>query len=76
MFRAYGPGPSLWESVLPEMALRMPVELARVDELLDDPAFLEPFRKFFDPLLVDFRSFGGGVLMAAWRSCSHGEGFY
>jgi transposase, IS5 family len=38
MFRAYGPGPSLWESVLPEIALRMPAELARVDELLDDPA--------------------------------------
>jgi transposase, IS5 family len=47
MFRAYGPGPSLWESVLPEPALRMPVELARVDELLDDPAFLVPFRPFF-----------------------------
>jgi len=49
VFRAYGPGPSLWESVLPEMALRMPAELVRVDELLDDPAMLEPFRAFFDP---------------------------
>ena len=49
MFRAYGPGPSLWESVLPREALRMPAELARVDELLDDPAFFEPFREFFDP---------------------------
>jgi transposase, IS5 family len=49
MFRAYGPGPSLWESVLPEIALRMPAELARIDELLDDPALLEPFRPFFDP---------------------------
>jgi transposase, IS5 family len=48
MFRAYGPGPSLWESVLPEIALRMPAELARVDVLLDDPALLEPFRPFFD----------------------------
>jgi IS5 family transposase len=51
MFRAYGPGPSLWESVLPPEALRMPVELARVDELLDDPAFFEPFRRFFSPIL-------------------------
>ena len=49
MFRAYGPGPSLWESVLPAEALRMPAELARVDEFLDDPAFFEPFRPFFDP---------------------------
>lgn len=48
-FRAYGPGPSLWESLLPPEALRMPVELARVDEFLDDPAFFEPFRPFFDP---------------------------
>ena len=50
MFRAYGPGPSLWESVLPEPALRMPAELARVDELLDDPVFFEPFRPFFSPI--------------------------
>jgi IS5 family transposase len=49
MFRAYGPGPSLWESVLPEVALGMAAELARVDELLNDPAFFEPFRPFFDP---------------------------
>jgi IS5 family transposase len=27
----------------------MPAELARVDEFLDDPAFFEPFRPFFDP---------------------------
>lgn len=49
MFRAYGPGPSLWESVLPPEALRMPAELVRVDEFLDDPACFEPFRPFFDP---------------------------
>jgi IS5 family transposase len=49
MFREHGPGPSLWESVLPPEALVMPAELARVDELLDDPAFFEPFRPFFDP---------------------------
>src|SRR5579875_780925 len=49
MFRAYGPGPSLWESLLPPEALRMPAELARVDDLLDDPVFFVPFRPFFDP---------------------------
>jgi IS5 family transposase len=27
----------------------MPAELAQVDKLLDDPAFFEPFRPFFDP---------------------------
>jgi transposase, IS5 family len=51
VFRAYGPGPSLWESVLPVEALGMPAELARVDVLLDDPAFFEPFRPFFSALL-------------------------
>jgi IS5 family transposase len=35
--------------VLPKEALVMPPELARVDKLLDDPAFLEPFRALFDP---------------------------
>src|ERR1700677_2577576 len=49
VYRAYGPGPSLWEAVLPKEALAMPPELARVDKLLDDPAFLEPFRALFDP---------------------------
>ena len=29
----------------------MPAELSRVDELLDDPAFFEPFRPFFHPVL-------------------------
>lgn len=39
----------MWESILPEQALRMPAELARVDDLLDDPRFFEPFRPFFSP---------------------------
>ena len=56
-------GPSLWESVLPPEALVMPAELARVDELLDDPAFFEPFRPFFDPEL-------GGVPSRWRRSCA------
>ena len=49
MFRAYGPGPSLWETLLPPQALVMPEELSRVDALLDDPAFFEPFRPYFHP---------------------------
>jgi len=34
---------SLWEAVLPPEVLRLPEELARVDALLDDPAFFVPF---------------------------------
>ena len=41
----------MWETVLPPEALVMPAELARVDELLDDPAFFEPFRPYFHPRL-------------------------
>lgn len=40
----------MWESILPEQALRMPAELVRVDELLDDSRFFEPFRPFFSPV--------------------------
>src|ERR1700730_11602709 len=50
--RAYGPGPSLWESVLPPEALRMPAELVAVDALLDDPRFLERYRRVFSPLFA------------------------
>lgn len=49
MFRTVGDQPSLWESVLPEACLRLPAELERVDELLDDPAFFAPFVPYFDP---------------------------
>ena len=49
MFRTVGDQPSLWESVLPEELRRLPEELARVDALLDDPAFFTPFVPFFDP---------------------------
>jgi transposase, IS5 family len=42
---------SLWEAVLPDEVLRLPDELARVDALLDDPAFFAPFVPFFDPRL-------------------------
>jgi IS5 family transposase len=36
--------------VLPEVCLRLPVELERVDAWLDDEAFFAPFRAHFDPL--------------------------
>jgi IS5 family transposase len=39
---------SLWEAVLPPELLKLPVELARVDVLLDDPVFFAPFAPFFD----------------------------
>ena len=35
--------------MLPEEVRRLPKELARVDALLDDPAFFAPFVRFFDP---------------------------
>jgi len=40
---------SLWEAVLPPELLKLPDELARVDALLDDPAFFTPFVPHFDP---------------------------
>jgi IS5 family transposase len=51
MLRTRAPEVSLWEAVLPEQVLRLPEELARVDRLLDDPAFFAPFAPFFDPRL-------------------------
>ena len=61
MFRAYGPGPSLWETVLPPEALVMPAELSMVDALLDDPVFLEPFRPYFHPTAGRKSVSGGDV---------------
>src|SRR5664279_5153461 len=49
MFRTVADQVSLWEAVLPAGLLRLPEELARVDELLDDEAFFGPFEEFFDP---------------------------
>jgi IS5 family transposase len=48
VFRTVGDQCSLWESILPEEVRRLPEELARVDALLDDPAFFRPFVPFFD----------------------------
>jgi transposase, IS5 family len=49
VFRTIGEQPTLWDAVLPEELLALPAELARVDALLDDPAFFVPFAPFFDP---------------------------
>ena len=51
MLRTQAEQVSLWEGVLPAELLRLPEELARVDALLDDPAFFAPFVPFFDPRL-------------------------
>jgi IS5 family transposase len=51
MFRTVGDQPSVWESLLPAEVLRLPDELARVDALLDDPAFFAPFAPYFHPVL-------------------------
>ena len=51
MFRTVGDQPPLWESLLPAEVLRLPEELARVDALLDDPAFFAPFAPYFHPLI-------------------------
>ena len=47
MLRTVGDQPTLWETLLPAQALTMPAELSRVDGLLDDERFFEPFRPFF-----------------------------
>jgi transposase, IS5 family len=51
MFRTIGDRPSAWECLLPPEVLRLPDDLARVDALLDDPAFFAPFAPFFHPVL-------------------------
>jgi transposase, IS5 family len=51
MLRTQAGQVSLWEAVLPVELLRLPAEQARVDALLEDPAFLAPFVPFFDPRL-------------------------
>jgi IS5 family transposase len=48
VFRTLGDQVSLWEAVLPPELLKLPDELVRVDELLDDPVFFGPFEPFFD----------------------------
>ena len=49
MLRTRNVQPSLWESVLPEVCLRLPAELERVDVWLDDERFFAPFVPHFSP---------------------------
>jgi IS5 family transposase len=51
MLRTVGEEPTLWESLLPAEALVMPAELVRVDVLLDDDRFFEPYGEFFHATL-------------------------
>ena len=51
MLRTVNGQPTLWESILPAELLVLPVELARVGALLDDPAFFAPFAPFFDAVM-------------------------
>ncbi len=48
MFRTVNDQPTLWDSILPPELLVLPLELSRVDALLDDPAFFAPFVAYFD----------------------------
>ena len=47
MFRTVNDQPTLWDSILPAELLVLPVELGRVDALLDDPVFFAPFARVF-----------------------------
>jgi hypothetical protein len=48
MLGTTNPQPSLWEAILPEGCLGLPPELARVDALLDAPAFRAPLARHVD----------------------------
>jgi hypothetical protein len=61
VFRTIGGRPS-WESLLPAELLRLPEELARVDALLDDPAF-------FAPVVPIFTRCWGGHLRRPGAAC-------
>jgi IS5 family transposase len=49
MLRTRSDQPTLWESMLPpELLLRLPIGLERVDALLEDQRFFAPFVDHFD----------------------------
>lgn len=48
MFRTVNDQPTLWDAILPPELLVLPVELGRVDALLEDPVFFAPFAAHFD----------------------------
>ena len=45
MLRERGLGETLWEAVLPAELRELPVELGRIDALLQEDRFLAPFRR-------------------------------
>jgi IS5 family transposase len=49
VLRTLNDQPTLWDVLLPVELLVLPVELGRVDALLDDPVFFAPFALYFDP---------------------------
>ena len=48
VFRTVNEQPTLWDAILPPELLVLPMELARVDALLDDAVFFAPFAAYFD----------------------------
>ena len=48
MLQLHPEGPDLWESILPDELRKLPEELARVDELLQDERLMEPFLTKFN----------------------------
>ena len=48
MLRTVNDQSTLWDAILPPELLVLPIELGRVDALLDDPAFFAPFAAHFD----------------------------
>ena len=43
MLRTVNDQPTVWDAILPVALLVLPVELGRLDELVDDPVFFVPF---------------------------------
>jgi IS5 family transposase len=48
MLQLHPEGPDLWDSILPDELRKLPEELARVDELLQDERLMEPFLEKFN----------------------------
>jgi hypothetical protein len=63
MLRTWNVQPSLWESVLPEVCLRLPAELERVDAWLDDERFFASF--------VSLSIHGLAGRASRWRRLTH-----
>jgi len=76
MLRTRNDQPSLWESALPEVCLRLPAELERVDAWLDD-------ERFFARGEAELRELGAKTVAiprkgqpgAARRATEHSRGF-